>query len=28
MRQVPLGSWTGALDRRPEDTKIVVDLTA
>jgi len=26
-RRVPLTSWTEALDRRPEDIKIVVDLT-
>jgi len=25
---VPLGSWTEALDRQPEDIKVVVDLTA
>jgi threonine dehydrogenase-like Zn-dependent dehydrogenase len=27
-RQVPLTSWTEALDRHPEDIKVVVDLTA
>jgi hypothetical protein len=27
-RRVPLGSWTEALDRQPEDIKVVVDLTA
>jgi hypothetical protein len=27
-RAVPLTSWTGALDRDPEDIKVVVDLTA
>jgi hypothetical protein len=27
-RRVPLTSWTGALDRQPEDIKVVVDLTA
>jgi len=25
---VPLNSWTEALDRHPEDIKVVVDLTA
>jgi threonine dehydrogenase-like Zn-dependent dehydrogenase len=27
-RRVPLASWTEALDRQPEDIKVVVDLTA
>ena len=27
-RRVPLTSWTEALDRHPEDIKVVVDLTA
>ena len=27
-RRVPLSSWTEALDRHPEDIKVVVDLTA
>jgi glucose 1-dehydrogenase len=27
-RRVPLTSWTEALDRQPEDIKVVVDLTA
>ncbi len=27
-RRVPLTSWTDALDRHPEDIKVVVDLTA
>jgi glucose 1-dehydrogenase len=27
-RRVPLTSWTDALDRQPEDIKVVVDLTA
>jgi glucose 1-dehydrogenase len=27
-RRVPLTSWTEALNRRPEDIKVVVDLTA
>jgi len=27
-RRVPLNSWTEALDRHPEDIKVVVDLTA
>jgi glucose 1-dehydrogenase len=27
-RRVPLASWTDALDRRPDDIKVVVDLTA
>jgi glucose 1-dehydrogenase len=27
-RRVPLSSWTDALDRQPEDIKVVVDLTA
>ena len=26
-RRVPLTSWTEALDRQPEDIKVVVDLT-
>ena len=26
-RRVPLTSWTDALDRQPEDIKVVVDLT-
>ena len=26
--RVPLTSWTDALDRQPEDIKVVVDLTA
>jgi hypothetical protein len=25
---VPLASWTEALDRRPEEIKVVVELTA
>ena len=28
IRRVPLTSWTEALDRRSEDIKVVVDLTA
>jgi hypothetical protein len=27
-RRVPLTSWTEALDRHPEDIKVVVDLAA
>jgi threonine dehydrogenase-like Zn-dependent dehydrogenase len=27
-RRVPLGRWTEALDRQPDDIKVVVDLTA
>ena len=27
-RRVPLTSWTDALDRHPDDVKVVVDLTA
>jgi glucose 1-dehydrogenase len=27
-RRVPLTSWTEALDRQPEDIKVVVNLTA
>ena len=27
-RRVPLGRWTEALDRQPEDIKVVVDITA
>ncbi len=27
-RRAPLTSWTEALDRHPEDIKVVVDLTA
>jgi hypothetical protein len=26
-RRVPLASWLDALDRRPDDVKVVVDLT-
>ena len=27
-RRVPLTRWTEALDRQPEDIKVVVDITA
>lgn len=27
-RRIPLTRWTEALDRRPQDIKVVVDLTA
>jgi glucose 1-dehydrogenase len=27
-RRVPLARWTEALDRQPEDIKVVVDITA